>query len=186
MELGDGVLAVDLAVKNCDSCKGTWIPSENYSAWQMRQPRQAATPDKMPNQLSVNFVQSPFDMKAALCPDCSRYLSRARVNLDPAFYVERCQNCGGVWCDHGEWDILTQLGLSTTIEQLFTSDWQNRVREKQQADQEKIATIEKLGPEIAEKIFALAEQLEKHPNGDFGVAYLMRRVSESVGKNTKF
>jgi hypothetical protein len=75
---------------------------------------------------------------------------------------------------------LEHLGLHTTIEQLFTNEWQSRVRERQFFDQERQATIDKLGPELAEQVFELAQELEKHPNGDFGVAYLMRRVAANI------
>ncbi len=85
--------------------------------------------------------------------------------------------CRGIWCDYGEWDILESLGLHTTIEQLFTNEWQTRARSQQFSEQERQATIEKLGSELAQSVFELAEALENHPNGDFGVAYLMRRVA---------
>jgi Zn-finger nucleic acid-binding protein len=175
----DGVLDDDLAVKYCQECKGTWIPAVEYEAWQTRQFQYAQNSEVPSGTLNVDFVQSPFDSKAALCPECQRYLSRAKVNLKMPFYVERCMQCRGIWCDYGEWDILVQLGLHTTIEQLFSNEWQTRSRERQFFDQERQATIDKLGSELAQQVFELAEVLEKHPNGDFGVAYLMRRVANN-------
>ena len=172
----DGVLSEDLAVKYCQECKGTWIRASEYEAWQVRQatnPRVSGLPSET---LSVDFVVSAFDTKAALCPECQRYLSRAKVNLKTPFYVERCTQCRGIWCDYGEWDILRKLGLHTTIEHLFTNEWQSRSRERQFFDQERQATMDKLGHELASRVFELAEVLANHPNGDFGVAYLMRRV----------
>jgi hypothetical protein len=44
--------------------------------------------------------------------------------------------------------------------------------------QERRATIDKLGAELAAQIFELADVLKQHPNGDFGVAYLMRRCDK--------
>lgn len=178
--LSDGVLDEQFAVKYCQECKGTWIPASEYEAWQARQPYNRAIPEALSRTINVDFVQSPFDTKAALCPECQRYLSRAKVNLKTPFYVERCMHCRGIWCDYGEWDILEKLGLHTTIEQLFSNEWQTRVREQQFSEQERQATTEKLGSELAARVFELAEALEKHPNGDFGVAYLMRRVSVNI------
>lgn len=173
----DGTLPGNLAVKYCSDCKGTWIPAAEYEAWQAVQPQSPlVNPDLLSHTLDVDIVQSPYDTKAALCPECSRYLSRAKVKLRTPFFVERCLTCQGIWCDYGEWDVLSQLGLHTTIEQLFTSEWQTRVEKQQQAHKEREATIEKLGPELAARVFELAEVLAKHPNGDFAVAYLMRRV----------
>ena len=88
--------------------------------------------------------------------------------------------CRGIWCDYGEWDILEKLGLHTTIEQMFSNDWQTRTRSRQYFDQERQATIDKLGSELANHVFELTEILAKHPNGDFGVAYMMRRVTGNI------
>ncbi len=70
------------------------------------------------------------------------------------------------------------MGLNTVIQQLFTSEWQARSKEREQSEREKQATIEKLGEELANQLFELANLLESHPNGDFGVAYLMRRFDK--------
>lgn len=173
----DSVLDDKFAVKFCKECKGTWIPASEYETWQAQQGYSSVVPDLASRALNVDFVQSPFDSKAALCPECKRYLSRAKVNLKTPFYVERCMQCRGIWCDYGEWDILKTLGLHTTIEQLFSNEWQTKVRSHQYLEKERQATIEKLGSNLAERVFELAEELEKHPNGDFGVAFLMRRVA---------
>ncbi|NEP09508.1 MAG: zf-TFIIB domain-containing protein [Symploca sp. SIO2C1] len=179
-DLGKGILDNKLSVKYCRECKGTWIPAVEYEAWQAEQPDYSVIPDLLFSKLNVDFVQSPFDTKAALCPECGSYLSRAKVNLKTPFYVERCQQCRGIWCDHGEWEALETLGLHTTIEQLFSNKWQTKMRSQQSLDQERQATIEKLGPELAQRVFELTEELKNHPNGDFGVAYLMRRVAVNM------
>jgi Zn-finger nucleic acid-binding protein len=173
VELISSRLVGDLAAECCPDCKGTWIPAAEYESWQSRQPR--PTSPALPKTLDVDFVQSPLDTRAALCPECNHYLSRAKVALKTPFYVERCGNCGGIWCDYGEWDVLEKLGMHTAIEQLFTSEWQTKVKEREYAERERQATIEKLGDDLASQLFELAELLEAHPNGDFGVAYLMRR-----------
>jgi Zn-finger nucleic acid-binding protein len=174
VELISSLLATDLAVQYCPDCKGTWIPAGEYESWQSHQ---LPTKKVFPRTLDVDYVQSPLDTKAALCPECNHYLARARVGLKIPFYVERCPNCNGIWCDYGEWDVLEKLGMHTAIEQLFTSEWQTRAKEREHTEREREATIEKLGEDLAQQLFVLAEQLESHPNGDFGVAYLMRRFA---------
>ncbi|MEP0956871.1 zf-TFIIB domain-containing protein [Microcoleus sp. FACHB-1515] len=170
-ELESSTLSGNLAVQCCSDCKGTWIPAAEYETWQSQHDRI----HDLPATLDVDYVQSPFDTKAALCPECNHYLSRAKVSLKTPFYVERCPNCNGIWCDHGEWEVLEKLGLHTAIEHLFTSEWQIRIKARETAEREREATIEKLGEDLAARVFDLAERLENHPNGDFGVAYLMRR-----------
>lgn len=176
VELVDGILAPDLAAKNCSECKGTWIPAQNYQKWQAQQPPPSTNPEVFAETLNIEFGQSPLDTRAALCPECRRYLSRAKVKLKTPFFVDRCQQCGGIWCDYGEWEILTKLGLHTSIEQLFDRGWQLQVEQKQTLSSERKGMIEKFGPELAEEVFQLAEKLSHHPHGDFAIAYLMRKV----------
>jgi Zn-finger nucleic acid-binding protein len=177
--LTQGLLTQSLVVQCCEDCKGTWIPSQEYEAWQAQQPTTNPDPKKLKQPLDVDYVQSPYDTKAALCPECKNYLARARISLEKPFYVERCPNCGGIWCDRGEWDILEKLGFHYTIQALFTQEWQARVRKRELIEQERQAMMDKLGQELAQKVFELAEALEKHPHGDFAVAYLMRRFEDT-------
>lgn len=181
IELQNGELTPGLKTQCCPDCGGVWLAAEAYSNWQ----RQQIDPDApfvlsiLPLSLNLPFRGSPLDNRAGLCPACRHYLVRGRINLKTgSFFVERCPNCKGYWCDQGEWQILEKLGLHTHLEQIFSGDWQAQLRDLELAEREKQATIEKLGPEIAAKLFDLARLLEDHPNGDFGVAYLMRRFEQ--------
>ncbi|MEM7648170.1 MAG: hypothetical protein AAF283_03270 [Cyanobacteria bacterium P01_A01_bin.70] len=177
-----GTLAGGLTAQCCPDCGGAWIRPEHYAEWQAEQ---GVDPDaephvaQVPSQLSTDFAPPSLDNRAALCPDCKHYLVRGRIQLkELMFFVERCPNCQGYWCDRGEWDVLQQLQLDRHLNYIFNDQWQAQVKALDLTIREKAATIEKLGPEIADKIFELATLLEDHPNGDFGVAYLMRRFEE--------
>jgi len=170
------VLTGGLSAHHCPACEGNWIVPEVYYEWQQQQEPRKIEP--VPTDLDIGYEPSPLDARAGLCPECHGFLARARISLNPAFYVERCARCGGIWCDRHEWDVLVHLGLQADIPYLFTGDWQQLTREQEYFDRERRATIEKLGEELAQQIFDLAEKLENHPNGDFGVAYLMRRFTE--------
>jgi Zn-finger nucleic acid-binding protein len=181
IDLQEKELTPGLPANACPSCGGSWIQPEHYVHWQSQQVDTSGAPEVavLPLTLKTNFQPSALDNRAALCPDCRSYLVRGRVNLSQgSFFVERCPNCKGIWCDAGEWEVLKQLQLDTHIEYLFSPDWQAQVRELEHSERERLATINKLGPEIAERIFELAKLLEEHPNGDFGVAYLMRRFEK--------
>lgn len=177
VELINCTLAAQLSAKSCPECQGHWLPAADYEDWQANHPQ---VEEALPNILEIDFTQSELDSKAGLCPECHRYLSRAKVGLKNPFYIERCTDCGGIWCDRGEWELLEKLGLHASIQQLFSSEWQTKVREREYAIAEQQATIEKLGPELAARVFDLAQMLQDHPNGDFGVAYLMRRFDKPL------
>ena len=182
VELKDGALFAGPKAKCCPDCGGAWILPEHYLDWQDRNRigfEEDPTVEVLPSAAPITFDPPPLDNRAALCPDCKHYLVRGRVNLrNTSFFVERCPNCKGYWCDGGEWAILEKLRLHTHLEHIFSDLWQAKVKALEASERERQATVDKLGPEIAAKIFELAELLENHPNGDFGVAYLMRRFEE--------
>ncbi|MGB3787052.1 MAG: zf-TFIIB domain-containing protein [Phormidesmis sp.] len=179
IELSPGVLADGLEVKRCASCEGNWLPKFNYQRWQAVNAGLEAVPDEvLPLQLESEFTTAPLDGRAGLCPECGAYLKRARVNLKQAsFYVERCPICEGLWCDRGEWQVFEALGLHVQIPVVFSPDWQARVRVMEQVERQRLAVVEKVGPEIAQQVFDLGKQLKGHPHGDFAVAYLMRQFN---------
>lgn len=168
--VGDGLMAL-----HCPTCQGSWIESEDYLAWQETQDTALPDASVLNPVLDPEFEPSLEDVQAALCPVCQHYLSRSRIGFSQSFFLERCKNCGGFWCDRGEWDLLTRLGLNTHLEHLFTPTWQDSVRHREQQLTERRVLIEKVGEALANQVFDMAAQLEGHPNGDFAVAYLMRR-----------
>ncbi len=177
IELKDFELGDELTSYHCEKCEGDWLSGERYQAWQNTQDRPNIVNTSL--KLKSDYSPSETDSKAALCPECSRYLSRAKIPVATPFYLERCPECNGFWCDHQEWEILKKLELHTSLEYIFTSEWQHKVREQQHSVSERQALIQKLGNELATEVFALGEKLAAEKNGDFAVAYLARQVTES-------
>lgn len=137
---------------------------------------EAIPEEVLPLSLDHDFTVAPLDGRAGLCPECGTYLKRSRINLKNAsFYVERCPSCDGLWCDRGEWEVFEALGLHIQIPIVFNLDWQARIRVLEQVERRHLAVIEKLGEDIANRVFELGELIEGHPHGDFAVAYLMRK-----------
>jgi Zn-finger nucleic acid-binding protein len=165
-----------LKAESCQTCQGQWVDGDEYQQWRQQQTRATVDPVKVLRaNLSAYTVPAEFDTKTGLCPICQRILSRTRVSTEPFFYLEQCLSCNGVWFDRDEAAILRQLKLHDQIEMLSSGNWQSQVRSAQMLLSEKEAVIEKLGIDIAQQVFELAEILTEEPNGDFAVAYLMRR-----------
>jgi Zn-finger nucleic acid-binding protein len=191
VELVVGKLSGSLAVSHCSACEGNWIPCIEYEPWQAQQlaaekssvEGMAKDPEFLDE--SLNFTPSPMDAKAGLCPECGSYLARTKISLKQPFYLERCPACSGIWCDKGEWEVLEKLALTTKIPQIFSSPWQSQMREKVQFEHERQAVIEKLGTDLAQRTFDLADALEKHENGSFAIAYVIRRFDKNSDKDAK-
>lgn len=177
IELEDAILNEIIPVKYCPKSEGFWISATNYQTWLANLPSSYAPEETLPhhNQFE-NFVPSPFDGQAGLCPECGTYLSRTKVSIKTPFYIERCTSCGGIWLDSSEeWKILESLGLHTKIHEMFSSRWQAKMRQHQQEMVSRQNVIDKLGEEIANYVFELTEILENHPHGDCAATYMLRR-----------
>ncbi|NES72602.1 MAG: zf-TFIIB domain-containing protein, partial [Okeania sp. SIO2D1] len=156
VDLEDAVLNDNIPVKYCPESKGFWISGKNYEAWLDSLPSWYAPEEILPYNQFEDFVPSPFDGKAGLCPECGTYLSRIKINIKQPFYIERCLHDGGIWFDNAEeWKILESLGLHIKIHEMFSSRWQAKVRQHQQEMINRQTVIDKLGEEIAEYVFQL-------------------------------
>lgn len=164
-----------VAALHCECCEGSWISAENYGKWQETHGVALLDASTLGLVLDPEFEPSLEDAQAALCPECQHYLSRSRIGFGQSFFLERCKNCGGYWCDRGEWKLLTKLGLHGNLEHLFSATWQDAVRKREQQLTERRVLVEKVGEDLAAEVFEMATKLESHPSGDFAVAYLMRR-----------
>ncbi|NEN91700.1 MAG: zf-TFIIB domain-containing protein [Okeania sp. SIO3H1] len=176
VDLEDAVLNDNIPVKYCPESKGFWISGKNYEAWLDSLPSWYVPEEILPYNQFEDFVPSPFDGKAGLCPECGTYLSRIKINIKQPFYIERCLHDGGIWFDNSEeWKILESLGLHTKIHEMFSSRWQAKMRQHQQEMINRQTIIDKLGEEIAEYVFKLADILEDNPHGDCAATYMLRR-----------
>ena len=164
-----------LLTKHCQECDGDWIPGDNYKSWRSQHIDTDINPAILTEKYNIPHNSGPLDDKTVPCPNCRRILGRAKIPLKDPFYLEHCLTCGGIWCDRGEWEILEQLNLHTNIPKIFSSSWQAKVRASHQIELERQAVVEKVGAEMAQRVFDLADMLTKDPNGDFAAAYLMRR-----------
>jgi hypothetical protein len=175
LTLIDGILDDSLLVKYSPETGGIWLPRETYSAWVATQPEYEIDLLAVVQLLGqIDFQPAPEDPQVGR-PETGRLMARARVNTRRPFYVERSGFDGGIWLDQGEWEVLSMLGLHRQIDSLFSGEWQASFREAQQLERQRQATIEKLGADLAAQVFEVGEALRSHPNGDFGVAYLMQQ-----------
>lgn len=183
--LEKSMLAGEIPTHCCPHCYGHWINSQDYENWQCQKGRQLPSLDQGLDNIDLEREISVDDKKAGLCPECQCYLNRAKVPIKTPFFVESCASCNGIWLDNGEWEILTQLGLELGIKNLFLRGWQANFREIQKAQHERDILIQKLGTELAEKLFELADLLENHCEGEIGIAYLINLVNRSSHSEQK-
>jgi Zn-finger nucleic acid-binding protein len=95
------------------------------------------------------------------------------VDLDTAFYLERCLHCGGVWFDAGEWQRLATSHLLGSLLEFWTPAWRWRSQQERarKADLERLSA--RLGPELFEKLQSVAAALSQHPAREEALSFLL-------------
>ncbi len=116
-------LAPDLSGLACSACSGVWLNRAKYDAWRARHSGDLPETDA-PAQLAVTDTH-----KAKICPECGHLLLPYRVGHRLSFAIDYCGACGGVWCDHGEWEALKATNLHDNLHDIVTRHWQAAVRE---------------------------------------------------------
>lgn len=150
--------AQGLSARRCTGCGGQWVNGETYLLWVQRQGTNL--PENEPD--SVTELQVNQTNKAKLCPDCGRFLVRAKVGHGVGFQLERCGGCGGIWFDANEWESLVARNLHDDVHFVFSSTWQADVLRQEREQQREKLMIAKLGEADWNEIQRISRWLDGH------------------------
>jgi Zn-finger nucleic acid-binding protein len=152
-------------VLRCYACHGMWLSLEE--AERLAVTGTLLDPDSMLPQ------KNRLEAFAGLCPRGHGVLSRAKVDLEEPFYLERCAGCGGLWFDAGEWAKLASSHLIHHLRDLWDPDWQRRMRAERAERRHRDQLRASLGPELFEQVEAVAAALAEHPARSEALAFIL-------------
>lgn len=159
--------AEGLKAYRCPETGGHWIPAENYWLWQRSLP--PAT-DHGHHETHANPT-GEFDDTVKFCPETGTIMSRYKVGHGLDFRIERSVT-GGIWLDPGEWEALTAGNFHQELHLVFTTPWQNAIREESRSQSYESMLQSRLGEELFQRLTALREDLTEHPAKAVAIAYL--------------
>lgn len=165
----------------CRQCNGMWLPRTEAE----RLVRQGSISSEVSlGEASSPGLASDADRRTGPCPVGHGLMGRARVELDTPFYLERCVHCGGVWFDAGEWQRLATSHLLGSLLEFWTPSWRRRSQQEKTRKAERERLSARLGPEIFDKLQALATALNNHPSREEALAFLLSetRPSDRLGE----
>lgn len=155
----------------CKTCKGRWLQSYQYWKWKDKQGRDL--PEKSvadPVNLAVNDSEN-----AKLCPECGHILIRFPVGHGIEFTLDHCGNCGGIWFDKNEWEVLKNRNLHYEVHKIFSAVWQTGVRAKAHEKYIQNFYLNKFGKEDYKKIEEMKNWMESHPLKHELYAYILEQ-----------
>ncbi len=167
-DLGTTQLEPHLAAHTCTRCAGQWLRAASYWKWRALGGTAAAeeggqeTPDIEVRDRS-GLLQ---------CPECRHILGRYQVGARVPFTVDRCRNCEGVWFDAEEWRALRAGDLHRQLHEIFTDDWQERIRAELRKEREEEQWERQLGPADHRRMRHVKAWIDAHPKRSELYAYL--------------
>jgi membrane associated rhomboid family serine protease len=108
----------------CHACKGMWLEGD--------QVHRAVGAPKTLSFVSHNL--SDHSTKSGrLCPGCGKHLFEHDLVSDEAVILDRCNDCGGIFLDPGEFSKFKESVAKTRLSQMMKDNERQKLREE--ADQ---------------------------------------------------
>jgi Zn-finger nucleic acid-binding protein len=163
MSLHKAELETGLMALECSKCNGKWVQSYQYWLWRDKQGKSLPDGGVSACAAELHTLQDVRDSKnAKLCPECGHFLRRYPVGHGIDFQIDRCSNCGGMWFDANEWEILVQQGMHDDVHRMFSAIWQGQVLKEQKAKSMREHYLQKFGPADFQKACEIRAWLQGH------------------------
>lgn len=154
--------------RRCERCGGFWIARAAVSA--LRDSGVLSALDAEP----TTAIDS--DRKNGVCPRGHGLMSRARVAIERAYFVERCTTCEWLWLDAGEWTRLSSEHLLDRLDDLWLPSWRARLHDEHATAALEDDLRKKLGDALFERLHTISMELVHHPHGDVALAYVRQLI----------
>lgn len=155
-------------VIRCYQCHGMWVTVEEAEA--------LALGGTLLDPYSMLPQKAGGDAITGLCPEGHGLMTRAKVDLEDAFYLERCARCGGIWFDSGEWQKLASSHLVHHLRDLWDPEWHRRMRAERIERGHRERVVELIGEPLVAEIDRLVGSLEGHAERREAVGYLKQKL----------
>lgn len=160
-------LEEQLPANGCRQCQGALLPLLTYRQW-----AETYSAKTSPPVCEISEETDAADNgNAIVCPKCSGFMTKFRINNDTDNRVDLCGSCDEAWLDSGEWQLLKQLEMQHKLNNIFTEEWQRRVRQDQTREHFR-SEYEQLFGEDYNHLQEFRLWLEDHPKKASMLRYL--------------
>jgi Zn-finger nucleic acid-binding protein len=165
-------LAPGLPARQCEACESALVSVGDYKRWRDKTMTSVEGYAALAEVIHgiVSTEESPG---VRVCPHCSRLMQRLRVSAQqPSFRIDRCGPCQMVWLDRGEWDALSDSGLSMHLDEVLSDAWQRQLSESAQRSRHEAVLRARLGDDCVEEMTRIRAWLDQQPKRDEVLALL--------------
>lgn len=163
--LNSSYLEPQLPCYNCQNCGGNLLMLSDFLRW-----KESNAGDELITNTAT--VEAQETSKAMVCPKTSRLMTKYKISKDTEHRLDLSPSINAVWIDKGEWELLKEAGLASSINSIFTDHWQEDIRAGESSDIMSAIYQRKFGDQYKE-IKAFRELISDKQYRSSAVAYLM-------------
>jgi len=107
----------------CNQCDGYLVSMLSYRVWIESNPQ-------LPNE-PTELTELDETSNAIACPKCKKLMTKFRVSGVTENRLDSCGNCGELWIDKGEWELLLLLGVANKVSSILSQPWQSNLKQQE-------------------------------------------------------
>ena len=101
-----------IEIDECISCKGRWFDRDELRKAKDKQDDDIRWLDF--DLFGKDAEESSARSEGKICPKCSQMMSSLKYNTS-SIIIDKCDYCGGVWLDHGEFERIINYLEDTVL-----------------------------------------------------------------------
>lgn len=141
--------------KTCDHCNGNWLLLKDYMYW-----KNYSTQKPPIDKINIPISETK---NAIICPVSGTLMIKYRITNEVENRIDYSRHSAAIWLDHGEWQLIKKLGLAYQLNEIFTTNWQKKVKDEASSQFSDKCYIERFGEEDYKKIKEIRDWLTNHP-----------------------
>lgn len=170
-------LEPSLPALGCGGCGGALLSLLSWREWRESNPEASRAPARSTADGAGDSTEVDDSRSTLRCPKCSGFMTKYRFASDARNQIDLCARCDEVWLDDGEWAQLERFALAGQLAHVFTTPWQNRLRNEDAKRRAEERWREQFGDDYP-RARELREWLAAHPKGRELLAYLYLSQTE--------
>jgi len=101
-----------IEIDECTSCRGRWFDRDELRKAKDKQDDDIRWLDFDP--FGKDAEESSAKSEGKICPKCSKMMSSLKYHTSSVI-IDKCDYCGGVWLDHGEFERIIEYLEDTVL-----------------------------------------------------------------------
>jgi len=156
----------NLDMLECSECGGNWLKSYQYWLWK-------AFYDGVSHSVHAEIEAKPENAEGIkICPECSRLLKKYAAGHGTGMFIDRCDNCRGIWFNKSEMNRLLKSDVHKEITAIFASHWQKQVRDEKVFRHRDELLLKELGETEYKLVRDFKNWIAKHPKVEYIISYI--------------